>query len=78
MIYISDEQLQKLAKKHFGTELTEIEMESLECMYDVDLDRVDDGGWEGAVAHTIQSLVDAMGIIVGNHRRSRSYYETSK
>jgi hypothetical protein len=72
LISIEEWEVQALVKKHFGLELTDKECETLFHMFNTDLCKVDDGGWEGAVAHVVQALLVAIGTIIGDSRHSRS------
>ncbi len=56
-------EIQSLSKKHFGDKLTDKELRVLYSIANVqDLSRVDDGGYEGALAPLIQSVLTLIGL----------------
>lgn len=71
-IIVRTKEIQTLAKKHYGTELTEQECDGLFQMFNVDFSKVDESGQQGVVAHMVQAVVHAIGLIIDSHRHMRS------
>lgn len=64
-----DTDIQNLSIKYFGDELTEKEMQSLQSICSPqDWCRVDDGGYEGVVAHLLQAIIAVIGIARSERR----------
>jgi hypothetical protein len=77
-IAISEADIQDLTQQHFGTILTQIELSNLSKLFTCNLSQVDDGGWEGTVAHMVQTIVGAIGVVISDHRKVRQLHETDK
>ena len=64
-------EIQALAKRDYGVTLSERELQAVKNTFNTELHRVDDGGWEGVVAHFANVISSAIGLVIEDHRKSR-------
>ena len=69
IIQFDEVDIQRLSLKHFGDFLTTKEIEELRAVCSPrSWSKVDDGGWEGCLAHLLQAVLSVISTVRGDRR----------